>query len=127
MYGSPVYQSIELREEDMSEKFLVAWDFSKKANATFYRIVRDEFGTSHPGGAYEMIQRSVAMCRDDFTASRMVALAEYFGAQVGYFAIRRADLNGEMLDEARAFVDRILHQRLSHRGRRPSAKVRKRI
>lgn len=111
----------------MSEKFLVAWDFSKKANATFYRIVRDEFGTSHPGGAYEMIQRSVAMCCDDFTASRMVALAEYFGAQVRYFAIRRTDLNGEMLDNARAFVDRILHQRLSHRGRRPSAKARKRI
>ncbi|CAG0986903.1 hypothetical protein ANRL3_02504 [Anaerolineae bacterium] len=111
----------------MTEKYLVTWDFSKKASGTFYRIIRDELGTSHPGGTYELIQHSVALCRDDFTASRLVALAEYYGAQVKYFAVQPTGLTTEMQQEARAFVDRILRQRLSRRGRQPSAKSRKRI
>ncbi len=37
--------------------------------------------------ADEHIQRSVAMCRDDFIASRLIALAEHFGARVSSFEV----------------------------------------
>ena len=66
----------------------------------------------------ELIQRSVALCRDDFIASRLAALAERFGAKVGCFAVDRELLNAETQKEARAFVERVLNQRLHRRGRR---------
>ena len=102
----------------MSAKFLVAWDFPRKPSGTFYRVLRSEFGTSHPRGDYELIQRSVAVCRDDFIASRLAALAEHFGAKVSWFAVERRGCLGEAQKEAHAFVDRVLSQRLHHRGRR---------
>ena len=37
----------------MQKKYLVACDFSKKPSGTFYRVIRDEFGASHPHGEYE--------------------------------------------------------------------------
>ena len=101
-----------------SKRHLVAWDFSRKPGGTFYRILNDEFGRSHPGGDYELIQRSVAMCRDDFTANRLAALAEYFGAQVVGFMIEREGFNKDAQEEGRAFVERILYQRRHNRGRR---------
>lgn len=101
----------------MAEKHLVTWDFSKKPSGTFYRVLRDEFGTSHSHGDYELIQRSVAVCRDDFIASRVTALAEYFGANVRCFAIARSGLDASSQSEARQFVTRVLQRRLQHRGR----------
>jgi len=103
-------------------KYIVAWDFSRKPSGTFYRFLLDEFGRSHPGGDYELIQHSVALCRDDFIASRLAALAEYFGAKVGWFKVEREGLDAKSKDEARAFVERVLSQRLHRRGRHPSAR-----
>ena len=104
----------------MAEKFLVAWDFCKKPSGTFYRFIRDEFGTSHPNGDYELIQRSVALCRDDFIASRIAALAEHFGARVAYFQVARIGMEGQANDDARSYVERVLTQRLRRRGRKVS-------
>jgi hypothetical protein len=105
-------------KRNMSGKYLVAWDFSKKPSGTFYRVILDEFGKSHPGGDYELIQRSVALCRDDFIANRLTALAEYYGAKVECFAVERKGVNAEDRKEAHAFVERVLSQRLHRRGRR---------
>lgn len=102
----------------MTRKYLVVWDFSKKPSGTFYRVLADEFGTSHPGGDFELIQRSVALCRDDFIASRLAALAEYFGARVAGFMVEREGFNKDAQGEGRAFVERILYQRRHNRGRR---------
>jgi hypothetical protein len=101
-----------------SQKYIVGWDFSKKPSGTFYRVILDEFGTSHPGGDYELIQRSVALCRDDFVASRLTALAEHFGARVASFRVEREGIPQDSAREARAFVERVLYQRLHRRGRR---------
>ncbi len=100
----------------MAGRYVVTWDFNRKPSATFYRILHDEFGTSHPAGDYCLIQRSVALCKDDFIASRLVALAEHFGARVESFGVA-AGVTDAAVQEARAFVGRILQQRLRHRGR----------
>ena len=102
------------------KRFIVAWDFCKKPSGTFYRVLLDEFGRSHPGGDYDLIQRSVALCRDDFIANRLMALAEYFGAKAEYFAVQRKGANAEDRKEAHAFVERVLCQRRHNRGRRRS-------
>ena len=102
----------------MTEKYLVAWDFIKKPSGTFYRVVLEELGTSHATGDYELIQHSVAVCRDDFIASRLAALAEHFGAKVACFRVEREGLNAELQNEACEFVGRVLAQRLHRRGRR---------
>ena len=99
------------------KRFIVAWDFSKKPSGTFYRVLLDEFGKSHPGGDYELVQRSVALCRDDFIASRLAALADHFGAQIVCFRVEREGLNAESQEQAREFVGRVLTQRLHRRGR----------
>jgi hypothetical protein len=104
----------------VSEKYLVAWDFSKRPSGTFYRILTEEFGSSYPGGEVALIQRSVARCRDDFVARRLAALAEYFGAKVDCFQVEQDHRDDEARTEGRAFVERILHQRLHRRGRRPT-------
>ena len=104
------------------QKFIVTWDFPKKPPGTFYRVMISEFGTSHGGGDYELIQRSVAVCRDDFIASRLAALADHFGAKVECLAVQREALSSEAQSEARAFVNRILDQRLHRRGRRRTKK-----
>ncbi len=90
-------------------------------------LLNEELGASHPAGDYELIQKSVALCRDDFIASRLAALADHFGAQVVSFIVVRDTSVSLQQSEAREFVDRILHQRLRRRGRRPSAKSRTRI
>ena len=98
----------------MREKYLVAWDFAKKPSGTFYRILHDEFGDSHS----ELIQRSVAICRDDFTASRLAELADHFGAKVACYTVTREGIPGEGQREAREFLSRVLQQRLKRRGQR---------
>lgn len=109
----------------MREKYLVAWDFAKKPSGTFYRVLHDEFGDSHSHGTFELIQRSVALCQDDFIASRLAALAEHFGARVDCFRVERDGIDRNARDEARAFVERVLRQRLDRRGRRPITRSRR--
>ena len=102
----------------MREKYLVAWDFAKKPSGTFYRVLHDEFGDSHSHGDFELIQKSVAICRDGFTASRLAELAEHFGARVACYTVVRQGLPAESQREARDFLSRVLQQRLKRRGRR---------
>ena len=104
----------------LPEKYLVAWDFAKKPSGTFYRILHDEFGSLHSNGDVSLIQRSVAICRDDFTASRLAELADHFGAKVVCFAAGREGIPRDDKGEAREFISRVLQQRLKRRGRRKS-------
>ncbi len=104
--------------EPRAKKYIVGWDFPKKPGGTFYRVLMNEFGSSHPGGDYYLVQRSVALCRDDFIASRLAALAEHFGARVVTFSILEEGLPADSQKEASEFVNRILSQRLRQRGRR---------
>ena len=109
----------------MGKKYLVTWDFAKRPSGTFYRILVEEFGSTFPGGEVALIQRSVARCQNDFVASRLAALAEYFGAKVDCFQIEQDHIDDDARTEGRAFVERILHQRLHRRGRHPHKLVRK--
>lgn len=102
----------------MTQRYLVAWDFPKKPGGTFYRVLKAEFGVSHPNGDFTLIQRSVAICQDDFIASRLAALVDRFGAQVACFAIAREGFTQETANEARAFVDRVLKARRRQHGRK---------
>ncbi len=104
--------------ESGEQKYLVTWDFPKKPAGTFYRVLVDEFGTSHPGGDYYLIQRSVAVCRDDFVAGRLAALAAHFGAKVESFGIVVGGLPTEARQQAQDSVERILGQRRHNRGRK---------
>ena len=70
-----------------SQKWLVAWDFPKRPVSTFYDIYADEFGPE-----VKRVQRSVVICKDDFTASRLVALLEFYGANVLYFGVNYRSL-----------------------------------
>jgi hypothetical protein len=110
----------------MPEKYVVAWDFAKKPSGTFYRVLNDEFGNSRSHGVFTLIQRSVALCRDDFTASRLAALATFYGATVASFAIAHEGFDRAAEQEANAYVERIHMQRLHQRGRRPSTKSKSR-
>jgi hypothetical protein len=96
-------------------QFIVAWDFPRRPSTTFYRVLRDEFTPTSPGGPVCLIQRSVALCRDDFTAHSLGALAESFGARVACYAIKRESF-GQLSDEARMYIERVLLRRLEHRG-----------
>jgi len=94
-------------------KWVLAWDFAKRPQATFYNVLRDEFAE------IERVQRSVALVRDDFTARRLRALLEYYGANVCAWAVNGARLDDARADrEAQDFVERVHKQRLSRRGRR---------
>jgi hypothetical protein len=110
----------------MTEKYVVAWDFAKKPSGTFYRVLNDEFGTSRSHGVFTLIQKSVALCRNDFTASRLAALAAHYGATVACFAIAREGFDRDVEKEANKFIERIHMQRLHQRGRHPSAKLKAR-
>jgi hypothetical protein len=102
----------------MSSRYLVAWDFPRKPSGTFYRVLSQEFGSSHTQGDYTLIQRSVAICNDDFIASRLASLAAHFGAKVACFAIAGEGFPPETENKAREFVSRILKARRQHRGRK---------
>ena len=102
----------------MQEKYLVAWDFAKKPSGSFYRLMHSEFGDSHTHGDFELIQRSVAVCRDDFTACRLAELAEHFGAQVAYYTVTHEGIPSEGQREAREFLSRVLQRRLKQRGQK---------
>ncbi len=94
-------------------KWLVAWDFVKRPKASFYNVFRDEFGPE-----VERVQRSVSVCKDNFTARRLRALLEWYGACVCAYAVNGATLDDPEVDrEARAYVERVHAQRLARRGR----------
>lgn len=99
----------------MTQRYSVAWDFLKKPGGTFYRFLRSEFGDSHPKGDFCLIQRSVAICKNDFIAGRLASLVDHFGAKVACFAIAREGFSHEIECEAREFVSRIPKARHHHR------------
>lgn len=98
-------------------KYLVCWDFVKRPKTTFYAVYAAEF----PRGEVELVQRSVAVAKDEFTARRLRALAEHYGANVLAYK-----LNGLLLDDpeadanAQAYIARVHEKRLHARGRKPS-------
>jgi hypothetical protein len=95
-------------------KWLVAWDFVKRPKSAFYNVFGDEFGPE-----VERVQKSVAVCKDDFTARRLRALLQWYGASVCAFAVNGATLDAPEQDrEAEQFIERIHTQRLARRGRR---------
>jgi len=101
-------------------KYLVTWDFSQKPSGTFYRLLNEEFGGSRPGGEFELIQRSVAICRDSATAHLIGALAERYGAEVAvYGVVEEGRFDEAAQAEARCTVARLCRGRLRRRGRKP--------
>lgn len=99
-----------------SQKWIVTWDFSERPSGTFYSVFADEFGPE-----VQRIQRSVAVCQDDFATARLVALLKHYEGSVEYFALDGgARLAPETSREAAEFVNRVHAQRLHARGRKPS-------
>ena len=96
-------------------KWVVAWDFAQRPKRTFYQVLADEFSATEA----KRVQRSVAECQDDFTARRLRALLEYYGAAVVAYAVNGASLDDAKSDrEAEKYVERVHAQRLAQRGRR---------
>ncbi len=101
----------------MEAKWLVAWDFPARPKRLFYTIAKDEFGPDE----VEWLQQSVVLCRDDFTARRLRALARWYGAEIIAYAVAGQCLDDPQADgEAMVFVDRVHRQRRARRGRRGS-------
>ena len=96
-------------------KYIVVWDFTRKPSATFYRILADEFGIT--ANAPEYVQRSVVIVRDDFTAYGIAALVEEFGGEALVYAIVEDPDGSQLMEEARARIARIRHQRRSRKKR----------
>jgi hypothetical protein len=59
------------------------------------------------------------VCRKDYVTNRLVTFADYFEARVVDFTKEREDHASGIRRETRAFVERVLHQRLHQPGRRP--------
>lgn len=96
-------------------KWVVAWDFVQRPKRTFYQVLADEFSLAEA----KRVQRSVAECKDDFTARRLRALLSYYGAAVVAYAVNGASLDDAQADrEAEKYVERMHAQRLARRGRR---------
>jgi hypothetical protein len=68
----------------MSKKsqWLVAWDFAARPKSTFYKVMAQEFAD------IQHAQKSVAVCPDDFTARRLRALLDWYGAKVCAYNVR---------------------------------------
>lgn len=102
----------------MTTQWLVTWDFATRPSRTFYDILCAEFGPDA-----KRVQQSVYLCRDDFTARRLRALAEWYGASVVAYAVTGQSLDDATADaEAKTYVARVHQQRLSRRGRPPGKK-----
>ena len=100
--------------------WLVAWDFPRRPRTTFYDVLADEFN-----GDIHRVQKSVALCQDDFSAARLSALLEYYGASVLVYRAEQTYLPADQMQEASEFVDRVHAQRLHRRGRLPSRRRRR--
>ncbi len=96
----------------MNDRWIVAWDFVRRPKRAFYEILRDEFRQAEA----QRVQRSVLICQDGFVARRLRALAQWYGANVLAFAVRRSpSVSSEDDREAEAYVERIHVQRRSRR------------
>lgn len=92
---------------------VIASDFAVRPKRVFYEILDAEFED------VERVQKSVGVARDAFTASRLRALLEWYGARVCAYAIAPGKLDDVFMDEhAREFVARVLAARAARRGRR---------
>ena len=94
--------------------WLVAWDFPQRPKTTFYDVLADEFNVD-----IRRVQKSVALCQDDFTAARLSALLEYYGANVLVYRAEQTYFPADQAQEANEFIDRVHAQRLHRRGRLP--------
>lgn len=94
-------------------RWVVAWDFSERPKRVFYEILDAEFGD------VERVQKSVGVARDAFTARRLRALLECYGAQVCAYAVAPGTLDDVFMDaHAKEFVARVLAARAAKRGMR---------
>lgn len=98
------------------DKHIVLYDFTRKPSATFYRILKDEFGIT--AGSPEHVQRSALIARDDFAAYGIAALVEEFGGDALVYKISDNPDGSQLMEEARTRIARIRRQRRS-RKRRP--------
>lgn len=96
---------------DQATRYLVAWDFAGRPKSTFYEVLAQEFGD------VQRTQKSVAVCKDDFTARRLRALLEWYGAKVCAYAVNETSLD-DTDGEATAFVQRVHAARKAKQGRR---------
>ncbi len=103
-------------------KCIVCWDFVRRPKSTYYSVYASEF----PPGTVDLVQRSVALVRDEFTARRLKALAEYYGASVVAFVLDAPlEDDVEADTEASAFIARVHSQRLAQRGRKATQRKRR--
>ena len=42
-----------------TRRFIVAWDFPRKPSGTFYRVLNDAFGNSHPSRDFEFVTLTI--------------------------------------------------------------------
>ena len=96
-------------------KHIVVWDFNRKPSATFYRILRDEFGIT--AGSPQYVQRSVVVVGDDFEAYGIAALVEEFGGEALVYGIVDNPDSSRLMEEARSRIARIRRQRRSRKKR----------
>lgn len=86
-------------------KWLLFWDFHQRPPTKFYNLLASEFN-----GDCERLQQSVYLARDVFTARRLAAVAESFGASV-----LALDTHGRRLDdpdrEGQAYAERVCRDR----------------
>jgi hypothetical protein len=97
-------------------KHIILYDFTRKPSASFYRILKDEFGIT--AGSPEHVQRSALVVRDDFAAYGIAALVEEFGGEALVYRISDNPDGVHLMEEARSRIARIRRQRRS-RKRRP--------
>ncbi len=97
-------------------KHIVLYDFARKPSATFYRILRDEFGIT--AGSPEHVQRSALVVRDEYQAYGIAALIEEFSGDALVYQITDNPDGSQLMQEARTRIARIRRRRRS-RKRRP--------
>ena len=112
---APVTHPAHMRtkQTDRAPQVLVTWDFAQRPKRLFYELLRAEFSD------VRTIQRSVVIAPDAFTARRLCALAEWYGAHVVAFALAGETLaDVETENDAREFIARVHAARLKRRGQR---------
>jgi len=94
-------------------KHIVVWDFNRKPSATFYRILRDEFGIT--AGSPQYVQLSVVVVGDDFEAYGIATLVEEVGGEALVYGIVDNPDSSRLMEEARSHITRICRQRRSRK------------
>jgi hypothetical protein len=104
-------------------RYIILYDFISKPSATFYRILKDEFGIT--AGSPEHVQRSALVVRDGFAAYGIAALVEEFGGDALVYKIIDNPDSSRIMEEARSRIACIRRQRRSRKRRPELAEGRK--